>query len=60
MIAIGETHSKYEEGKFSDDIINYILFEGECKDKKNLTYFIPKKILKKGTLNMSDINKYIK
>ena len=58
MIGVGEVNRvNKEEVDINLDLWDYILYEGECKDKEKLSYFIPKRVVKKGTLDIKDVKK---
>lgn len=56
MIAVGEVYNDIEQDdSFDPNILDYILYEGKCMDEKKLSYFIPKRVIEKGTLTPNQI-----
>lgn len=58
MLAYGEVYGLNEYNETLDpNIIEYVLYEGECQDKEKLSYFLPTRIIEKRTLNSNQIKK---
>lgn len=60
MIGIGKTHENNEELTVQDDVVEYFVMEGKCLDEENLSYFIPRNIIKKGKLTILEFEKFLK
>jgi hypothetical protein len=55
---IGIDENSYSEEM--ENLIKYQLMEGKCLDEKRLSYFIPSKIIKKGSLTIDEFMELIK
>ena len=57
---IGIDTDFHSEELEKENLIKYLLMEGKCQDEKKLSYFIPTKIIKQGTLTIDEFKKLIK
>lgn len=57
---IGIDTDFHSEEMEKENLIIYQLMEGKCQDEERLSYFIPSKIIKKGSLTIDEFMELIK
>ncbi len=57
---IGIDNGSFSEKMEKETPIEYQLMEGKCLDEERLSYFIPSKIIKKGSLTIDEFIELIK
>jgi len=57
---IGIDTGSFSEEMEKETLIKYQLMEGKCLDEERLSYFIPSKIIKKGSLTIDEFMELIK
>jgi len=57
---IGIDTGSFSEEMDKETLIKYQLMEGKCLDEERLSYFIPSKIIKKGSLTIDEFMELIK